>query len=112
MFPNSANASFTLLTITSVVDEVGVKKLTIEKSKELIGCLESITSGEFQTSVALNKKFDLKVKIQAFLYDESKYVLIKGKVYKIERTYNNGQFIELYMSLSEINYNDLYGRDT
>ena len=47
-------------------------------------------------------KFDLKVVIQAFLYDGSKYAKIKDQIYKIERTYLNGQFLELYLVSSDI----------
>lgn len=107
MFPFSSSVSFSLISIVSVLDGIGSKRLVISSSKEVVGMVGSITSKEYQTSVAINKTFDYKVSIQSFLYDDSKYAIIKGKIYKIERTYISGMFIELYMSLSDITLEEL-----
>ena len=107
MFPYSSNVSFSLISITSVLDKIGSKRLVISSRKEVIGMMSSITSKEYQSSVTINKTFECKVSIQSFLYDDSKYAIIKDKVYKIERTYINGMFIELYLSLSDISLEEL-----
>lgn len=107
MFPFSSSVSFSLISIVSVLDGIGSKRLVISSRKEVVGMVGSITSKEYQTSVTINKTFDYKVSIQSFLYDDSKYAIIKGKVYKIERTYISGMFIELYMSLSDIALEEL-----
>ena len=44
--------------------------------------------------------------VQAFVYDGSKYAEIRGSIYKIERTYVNGQFIELYLTLTDLKSED------
>ncbi len=106
MFPNASNISLHLLSIVSKPDSIGNKRLVINKSKEVIGIAKSITSSEYQTSVMMNKKFELKVSIISFLYDGSKYAKIKGSYYKIERTFINGQFIELFMSSTELKEED------
>lgn len=108
MFPNAVNTSLSLLTIVGALDELGNKRLVIKNSHEVVGITKSITSMEFQTSYMMNLKIDLKVIIQAFIYDGSKYAKIKDKYYKIERTFVNGQFIELYLSLSDIKESDFY----
>ena len=107
MFPYSANTTFYLLSISSVPDEIGSKQLKVTSKKAAVGMLQSITASEYQTSVSISKKLDLKLTIQLFIYGGEKYALIKDKIYKIERTYINGMFIELYLSLSEINKDEL-----
>ncbi len=102
MFPNSANTRLTLLSITSSVDALGNKRNIVKSKKEVIGSKRSITQSEYQTSINTSVKYDLKVVIQSVLYDESKFVNVNGSLYKIERTYLNGQFIELYLTSSNI----------
>ena len=106
MFPNAGNTSLLLLNIVSSLDHLGNKCLSIKSSKEVVGITKSITSSEFQTAVMMNLKFELKISIVSFLYDGSKYAKIKNSIYKIERTYLNGQFIELYLTLTDLKESD------
>lgn len=105
-FPNAVNTSLCLLNIVSSTDSLGNKQLVIKNSKEVMGITKSITSSEFHTAVMMQVKFDLKISIQSFLYDGSKYAKVKNQFYKIERTYVNGHFIELYMSSSDLEEED------
>lgn len=107
MFPYSPNITFELLSICSVPDEIGTKKLKITSRKKVIGIIKSITASEYQTSISINKKMDMKISMQSFAYDDSKYALVKESIYKVERTYINGMFIELYLSLTEIKKEEL-----
>ncbi len=107
MFPNSPSISLALVSIVGKSDELGNKTLIIKDSKEVVGINKSITSSEYQTSVMMNKTFDLKVSLQAFVYNGQKYAITNNQVYKIERTFINGQFVELYLSLSELELEDL-----
>lgn len=100
--PNSPNIELTLLTIKSEVDEIGQKLNVIAKSKKVVGIQKSITQQEYQTSKELKVEYELKVLIQSFLYDGSKFAKLNETLYKIERTYVNGQFVELYLSSSDI----------
>lgn len=106
MFPNACNISFRLLNIVKALDSLGNKELVILSSKEVVGIAKSITSSEFQTSKMINVNYEFKISIQSFLYDGSKYAKVKGKIYKIERTYINGQFIELYLSSTDLKEED------
>lgn len=101
MFPNSANVTLYLLAIVNKSDALGIRCPTINFKKEVIGCMKSITATEYQTSVALNVKSEIKISLQCFLYSGEKFVLLKGEIYKVDRSYQNGQFIELYLSLSD-----------
>ncbi len=107
MFPNSANANVLLLSISSLPDEIGSKKLVITSKRRVVAMVQSITSSEYQTSVSINKKMDMKVVIQSFLYKDEKFALVKDIIYKIERTYINGMFIELYLAQSDIKVEEL-----
>ena len=106
MLPNACNTSLRLLNIVSSTDSLGNKELVIKSSKGVMGITKSITSSEFQSSVVINLKLEFKVVIQSFVYDGSKFAELKGKIYKIERTYVNGQFIELYLTLSDYKLED------
>ena len=106
MLPNACNTSLRLLNIVGSTDSLGNKELVIKSSKEVVGITKSITSSEFQTAVMMNIKYELKISIVSFLYDGSKYAKIKNSIYKIERTYLNGQFIELYLTLSDLKESD------
>ena len=106
MLPNACNTSLCLLNIVSQTDFLGNKELVIKSSKEVVGIVKSITSSEFQSSVMINLKIEFKVVLQSFVYDGSKYALVRGNIYKVERTYVNGQFIELYLTLTEYKLED------
>lgn len=105
-FPNAINISLCLLNIVSSTDSLGNKELVIKSSKEVVGITKSITSSEFQTSVMMQVKFDIKIAIQSFVYDGSKFALVKGKIYKIERTFVTGNFIELYLLSTDLDEED------
>ena len=107
MFPNSANVSIRLLRTNHVSDTIGQKKLVVTHSKEVIGIMFSVTSKEFYESKSLNSKIDLALKIQSILFDGSKYALVRGAIYRIERTYLKGQFVELYLVETNIKVGDL-----
>lgn len=107
MFPNSANLTLCLGTIINKVDALGIRRPFLINKKTVVGINKSITSSEYQTSIMMNVRVDYKVVIQSFLYSNQKFALINDEVYKIERTYLNGQFIELYLSLSDYKLEDL-----
>lgn len=112
MFPNSANVTLCLLSIVNKSDALGVGRPTIIHKKEVIGNMKSITSSEYQTSMMMNVKNEIKVSIQSFLYNNEKFAELRSVIYKIDRTYINGQFIELYLSQSEYKAEELDDADT
>ena len=106
MFPNSANTKITLFSVVSVVDKIGVKHQEVTNRKEVMGTLLSITSGEYVSSVSLSIAYEFKVKIYFKSYDNQKYAKINGKIYKVERTYITGMFIELYLTQVDGEFGD------
>lgn len=109
MYPNSPNIRLTLLTMELVQNSIGSTTYQIQQSKEVIGISFSITSNEYYESKRSNIKIDIALKLQSFLYDNSKYADIAGVIYKIERTYQIGQFIELYLNKTKIRKRDVIG---
>jgi len=109
MFPSSPNIKVTLLKLANTPDNIGNRTLILTSSKEVIGINLSVTSKEYYESKKTDIRIDVAVKIQSFLYDGSRYALIDSKIYKIERTYISGQFIELYFIETKIKKGDIDG---
>lgn len=106
-FPNSYNISFTLFRVKTTTDSLGNQVWKLVGSKEVGGIISSITSKEYYSSLQSNVKFDFKVSIQCFLYDESKYAYINSKIYEVKRTYLNGMFLELYLEETALKWEDI-----
>ena len=110
-YPNSGNISLFLLRVKTAADSVGNQGLRLVGSKEVVGMTSSITSKEFYSSKESKVLLSFKVSIQVFLYDKSKYIYIprEGTIYKVERTYQNGMWMELYCSETQIKKEDIKG---
>lgn len=109
MYPNSPNIRLKLLTIELVQNDIGNTIYHFAKLKEVIGINFSISSKEYYESKKQDIHIDISVKIQSFLYDNSKYVDVADTIYKIERTYLSGQFLELYLSKTNVRKSDIVG---
>ena len=109
MYPNSPNISLKLLTIELIQNDIGNTIYHFAKSKEVIGINFSISSREYYESKKQDIRIDISAKIQSFLYDDSKFVDIADVIYKVERTYLSGQFLELYLSKTNIRKSDIVG---
>ena len=111
VYPNSGNISLFLLRVKTAADDVGNQSLRLVGSKEVVGVTSSITSKEFYSSKESKVLLDFKVSIQVFLYDKSKYIYIprEDTIYKVERTYQNGMWMELYCSETDIKKEDIEG---
>jgi len=107
MYPNSPNIRLKLLTMDLIQNSIGSSTYQLQNFKEVIGINFSITSNEYYESKRSDIRIDIALKIQSFLYDGSKYTDIAGDIYKIERTYQIGQFIELYLSKTKIRKSDI-----
>jgi hypothetical protein len=97
MYPNSPNIVLKLLTMVLIPNSIGSNNYKLIKSRSIIGINMSVSSREHYESKRSNIKIDIAVKIQCFLYDNSKYVETDEDIYKVERTFQNGQFMELYL---------------
>ena len=109
MFPSSPNIRLTLIKMRYLQDDIGNKGYGFISKKEVIGISKSVTSKEYYESKKNEYKVDRALKIQSFLYDGSKHALIDDIVYQIERTYQQGQFMELYLIETKIKVSDING---
>lgn len=103
-FPNSPNIILSLLKVTK--DQ---EKYQIINKRDAIGIARSLTREEWKASVETKVNIDYKVSINAFLYQNEKFVMIGEHFYKIERTYVGGQFVELYLHETRLIKDDFYG---
>jgi len=103
-FPNSPNIILSLLKVTK--DQ---EKYQIINKRDAIGIARSLTREEWKASVETKVNIDYKVSINAFLYQNEKFVMIGEHFYKIERTYVGGQFVELYLNETRLTKDDFYG---
>lgn len=110
-YPNSGNISLFLLRVKTAADDLGNQGLRLVGSKEVVGMTSSITSKEFYNSKESKVLLDFKVAIQVFLYDKSKYIYVPNEdtIYKVERTYQNGMWLELSCSETQIKKEDIEG---
>ena len=110
-YPNSGNINLFLLRVKTTADELGNQVLRLVGSKEVVGMTSSITSKEHYSSKESKVLLDFKVSIQAFLYDKSKYVYVPNEdaIYKVERTYQNGMWMELYCAETQIKKEEIEG---
>ena len=110
-YPNSGNINLFLLRVKTDADDLGNQVLRLVGSKEVVGVTSSITSKEFYQSKETKVLLDFKVSIQAFLYDKSKYVYVPNEdtIYKVERSYQNGMWMELYCSETQLKKEEIEG---
>jgi len=109
MFPSSPNIRLTLLKLDGVQDAIGNRQHSLISSKEVIGINFSVTSKEYYESKKSDVRIDIALRIMSFLYDGSRHAMINEIIYKIERTYVSGQFIELYLVETKIKRGDIIG---
>ena len=110
-YPNSGNISLFLLRVKTDADNLGNQVLRLVGSKEVVGMTSSITSKEFFIAKESKVQLDFKISVQAFLYDGSKYIYVPNEdtIYKVERTYQNGMWLELSCSETQIKKEDIEG---
>lgn len=107
MFLNVRNTSFYLVKVKNFTDTIGVNHLKVISKKLGYGTLKSINSYEQQSADAINIKYDFKIIMQIVAFDGSKLIYINDQVFNVEKTYINGQFIELYLTSSDICWSDI-----
>lgn len=108
-YPNSYNISFILFRVKTTTDSLGNQVWKLVGSKEVGGIISSISSKEYYSSLQSNVKFEFKISIQCFLYDQSKYVYLEkeNKIYEIKRTYLNGMLLELYLEETSLKWEEI-----
>ena len=75
----------------------------------MVWITSSIIYKEFFIAKESKVQLDFKVSVQAFLYDGSKYIYVPNEdtIYKVERSYQNGMWMELSVSQTNIKKEDI-----
>ena len=110
-YPNSGNINLFLLRVKTDADDLGNQVLRLVGSKEVVGMTSSITSKEYYQAKESKVLLTFKVSIQAFLYDKRKYIYVPNEdtIYKVERSYQNGMWMELYCSETQLKKEEIEG---
>ena len=110
-YPNSGNISLFLLRVKTAADSLGNQGWRLVGSKEVVGMTSSITSKEYYQAKESKVLLTFKVSIQAFLYDKSKFVYVphEDTIYKVERTFQNGMWLELHCSEATLKKEEIEG---
>lgn len=103
-FPNSPNIVLKLLKVTKYSE-----KYLVTNTKEVVGIARSLNRDEWKAAVETKININYKVSINAFLYDNEKFVKVDQSYYKVERTYVGGQFVELYLNETRLTQDDFIG---
>lgn len=109
MYPNTPNIELELLTIDLIINDIGTSSYKLRNFKKVIGISFSISARQYYDSHRADIKIDLAVKILSFIYDNAMFISIKDEIYKVQRTYLSGQYIELYLASSKIKKGDIIG---
>jgi SPP1 family predicted phage head-tail adaptor len=90
------DVDITLLDYVDAYDDNGFSTNTTEANvSNTFAELKSIKQTEFYQAQMNGLKLDLMFKTRTANYDNQEYVRYLGQLYKIERTYSPGEFIEL-----------------
>jgi hypothetical protein len=100
-FPNSPNIRLKLIKARKCQN-----KYKIESIKEITGIERSLTTNEFSSNAQTKLNITRKILIISFLYNLEKFVEINGEYYKVERTYDSGQYVEIYLSITPLTKDD------
>ena len=96
---NAFSLKVALLKVRDDTDEYGKQKFEITSSKEMMAIPTNITRSEFYEASRSGYKVSRIIRINNFLYQGERYILIDGKVYKVIKTYELLHLLErIYLS--------------
>lgn len=92
-----ANIRITLLKVEKVRE-----LYVVRNKKEVIGIERSLTTKEFESNIQTKLNIERKILVVSFIYSGEKMVKIGERYYKVERTYDLGQYVEIYLSATPL----------
>lgn len=92
---NAFSLKVALLKVNDATDEYGKQRFEINSSKEMMAIPTNITRSEFYEASRSGYKVSRIIRINSFLYQGERYILIDGKVYKVIKTYELSHLLEL-----------------
>ena len=99
---NAFSLKVALLKVNDATDEYGKQRFEITSSKEMMAIPTNITRSEFYEASRSGYKVSRIIRINSFLYQGERYILIDGKVYKVIKTYELSHLLELTLESTNL----------
>ena len=111
---NAFSFKVALLKVNDATDEYGKQRFEITSSKEMMARFEitsskemmaiptNITRSEFYEASRSGYKVSKIIRINSFLYQGERYILIDNKVYKVIKTYELSHLLELTLESTNL----------
>ena len=99
---NAFSLKVALLKVSDATDEYGKQRFEITSSKEMMAIPTNITRSEFYEANRSGYKVSRIIRINNFLYQGERYILIDGKVYKVIKTYELSHLLELTLESTNL----------
>lgn len=99
---NAFSLKVALLKVSDATDEYGKQRFEITSSKEMMAIPTNITRSEFYEASRSGYKVSRIIRINSFLYQGERYILIDNKVYKVIKTYELSHLLELTLESTNL----------
>ena len=99
---NAFSLKVALLKVSDATDEYGKQRFEITSSKEMMAIPTNITRSEFYEASRSGYKVSRIIRINSFLYQGERYILIDSKVYKVIKTYELSHLLELTLESTNL----------
>lgn len=99
---NAFSLKVALLKVSDTTDEYGKQRFEITSSKEMMAIPTNITRSEFYEASRNGYKVSRIIRINNFLYQGERYILIDNKIYKVIKTYELSHLIELTLESTNL----------
>ena len=99
---NAFSLKVALLKVSDATDEYGKQRFEITSSKEMMAIPTNITRSEFYEASRIGYKVSRIIRINSFLYQGERYILIDNKIYKVIKTYELSHLLELTLESTNL----------
>ena len=99
---NAFSLKVALLKVSDATDEYGKQRFEITSSKEMMAIPTNITRSEFYEASRSGYKVSRIIRINSFLYQGERYILIDNKIYKVIKTYELSHLLELTLESTNL----------
>lgn len=99
---NAFSLKVALLKVSDATDEYGKQRFEITSSKEMMAIPTNITRSEFYEASRSGYKVSRIIRINSFLYQGERYILIDNKIYKVIKTYEISHLLELTLESTNL----------
>lgn len=99
---NAFSLKVALLKVSDATDEYGKQRFEITSSKEMMAIPTNITRNEFYEASRSGYKVSRIIRVNNFLYQGERYILIDNKVYKVIKTYELAHLLELTLESTNL----------